>query len=95
MRKNLFPLIFGGFLSLVGIVLFISSFFWLKSGLTFKKDAVEVTAEISAIESYRGGCIMLGMGTLFAAIGIIPIIVLSVGFKGLQQTLCKCRENHL
>lgn len=142
MKKNGFLFIFFGIFGLVGIGLLIGGISWMKSGLDFKQNAVEVTAEISDIESYRdsdgdthhnvfinyefdgetytdmplneynsnmyigkeitilcrpdqpgramtstgiylGGGILLGMGIIFASVGIIPIIVSLV--KGSRQ----------
>lgn len=53
MKKNNFIYIFFGIFAVVGIILFISGFFWLSSGLKFKENAMEVSAEIVDIETYR------------------------------------------
>ncbi len=134
MKKDYFIPIFFGIFALIGGGLLIGGFFWLKSGLDFKQNAVEVTAEISHIETYRdmddetehrvlinyefdgetytdmplnqysssmfvgkeitilcnpaqpgrvmtttgiymAGGILLGLGTIFFTVGIIPVIV--------------------
>lgn len=142
MKKNTFQFIFFGIFGLAGIGMLIGGFFWLTNSLEFKKDAVEVIAEISDIESYRdsdgdthhkvfinyefdgetytdvrlseynssmyvgkeitilcradqpgrtmtttgiylGSGILLGMGLIFALVGIVPIVVGLV--KGSRQ----------
>lgn len=53
MKKNYFTYILFGIFAVVGIVLFISGFAWFSSGLKFKENAVEVSAEIVDILPYR------------------------------------------
>lgn len=53
MKKFNFINIFFGIFAIVGIGLFIGGFAWLSKGMEFKQNAVEVTAEIVDIETYR------------------------------------------
>lgn len=53
MKRGNFTFIFFGIFALIGIGLLCGGIAWLANGIEFKQTAIEVTAEVVHIESYR------------------------------------------